>query len=84
MDAELGVDGDQKVDVVGHHFQFDNCGVAFVAADVEEFFEAGGDAVLENGAPVFDAPHHVVVTGKDHVAVVAEFRYRLHSKALTR
>jgi hypothetical protein len=50
--------------------------VAFVAADVEEFFEAGGDAVLENGAPVFDAPHHVVVTGKDHVAVVAEFGYR--------
>ena len=47
-----------------------------VAADAEEFFEAGGDAVLENGAPVFDAPHHVVVTGKDHVAVVAEFGYR--------
>ena len=68
--------------VVGHHFQFDNCGVAFVAADVEEFLRQAAMPSLRMGAPVFDAPHHVVVTGKDHVAVVAEFGCRWHSKAL--
>ena len=75
MDAQLRVDRQEQVDMVGHDLHLDDLETELVGDLPCDLLEALVDTVDEDGAAVLRAEDHVVAAGEHYVAV----RFVLHS-----
>ena len=75
MDAELRVDADEEMDVVGHGLELDELGTCLLADLADDLLQAGVDVgmpvVDDDRSAVLRAPHDVVGAAEDDVAVGA-------------
>ena len=80
VDAELWVDADEEVDVIRHGLELDELGTRLRADLGNDLLQAGVDAsalvVDDDRSAVLRAPHDVVGTAKDDVAVGAQAHAR--------
>src|ERR1700688_2181948 len=69
MHAILWIYLDQKVDVIGHPFQFDDFAPSRGGRLSDENFQPRIHGLDQDRTPVFRAPNHVVFAGINHVVV---------------
>ena len=69
MDAESRINLDKKVDMIGHHFQFDHFDLSRVCCLADERFQPSIYRLDEYGTPVLRAPNDVVLARIHHVVV---------------
>ena len=69
VDAQLGVNRQEQVDVVGHDLHLGDLETELVGDFLRDLLEALVDSVHEDGPTVLRAEDHVVVAGENYVAV---------------
>ena len=69
MDAELGIDLDEQVDVIRHDLEFDQFGSRLVGYGLDDRLEPFVYPIDQDRTTKLGAPHDVVLAGIDDVSV---------------
>src|SRR6266849_331136 len=69
MNAKLGIDTHQQVNMIGHDFQFLDLCLMFLANLPDDFLQASLDGLHQNPPPLFRTPNHMVVASVAYVPV---------------
>ena len=69
VNAVLGIDFHQEVDVFGHDFQFKNLGTRFSTDALDNLFKPGIHSADQDRASILWTPDNVILARVDHVVI---------------
>ena len=69
VNAVLGIDFHQEVDVFRHNFQFKNLGTRFSTHALDNLFKTRIDSSDQHRTSILGTPDNVIFAGVDHVVI---------------